>query len=68
MQEIVTGVRLSEQIAFDFYDASWIARWVNCFHGVANEVRETIGRPMVGWRPLENWSAPSLAASWLLYP
>jgi hypothetical protein len=61
MQEIVTGVRVSEQIAFDFYDASRIARWVNCFHGVANEVRETIGRPMVGWRPLENWSAPSLA-------
>lgn len=61
MRETVTTVPLSGQITFEFYDASRIARWVNCFHGVANEVRNHIGRPMAGWHPLENWSAPSLA-------
>ncbi len=61
MRDVVADVPLSGQIMFDFYDASRIARWVNCFHGVANEVRNVFGRPMVGWHPLENWSAPELA-------
>lgn len=60
MHEIVANVPLSGQINFEFYDASRIARWVNCFHGVAHEVRNLIGRPMAGWHPLENWSAPNL--------
>lgn len=53
MRNTVAKVRISNKITFDFFDASRIARWVNCFHGVANEVRIVVGRPMVGWRPFE---------------
>ncbi len=41
-----------------FYDADQIARWVNSYPGVASHLRALAGRPMSGWRPLENWSAP----------
>lgn len=49
MRDAVANVPLADQITLDFYDASRIARWVNCFHGVANYVRNTVGLPMAGW-------------------
>jgi len=60
MQGVVASLPNAERIAFEFYDASRIARWVNCYTGVANQVRDMAGRPMVGWRQFENWSAPGL--------
>jgi hypothetical protein len=60
MRSAVARVSLSEQILFEFYDAGRVARWVNCFASVANWVRNQIGKPLAGWRPFENWSAPNL--------
>lgn len=63
MRSAVADVFQAERMAFDFYDASRIARWANCYQGVSNHVRTLVGRPMVGWRPFENWSAPLLPTS-----
>ena len=61
MRDAVANVPLAERINFDFYDASRIAHWVNCFPGVAIEARNEIGRPLTGWRPFENWSTPQIS-------
>ena len=59
MRSAVSSVNQSDRLAFDFYDASRIARWVNNTHaGVAAWLRDRIGRPLEGWRPYEPWSRP----------
>ena len=63
MREVVDILTRAERIYFEFYDASRVARWVNFFPGVAFEVRTEFGRPMVGWRHFENWSAPQIPTS-----
>ena len=62
MNTAIAGITGRLGIHLDFYDASRIARWVNCFPGVANELRKIIGRPLSGWHSYENWSAPQLSA------
>ncbi len=63
MRSAVSEVPESEKLIVDFYDASRIARWVNCFHGVSIAVLRIAGRPMSGWQPYENWSAPNQGIS-----
>jgi hypothetical protein len=60
MRDAIATVPHSNAVVLDFYDASRIARWANTYPGVANELLRFVGRPMAGWRPFENWSAPQL--------
>lgn len=41
---------------FDFFDSQRIANWTNDHPGVVAWVRLKLGRPLLGWRPYENWA------------
>jgi hypothetical protein len=58
MRSALSKVSQSDRLALDFYDASRIARWVNTHAGVAAWLRDSLGRPLQGWRPYEPWSHP----------
>ena len=46
------------EILLDFYGADKIARWSNQHIGVAARVLGWTGRPLSGWQPYGDWSAP----------
>ena len=61
MKVAIAKLRSSKKVALDFCDASKIARWANCYPGVANYARNIVGRPLAGWRPYESWSSPTIS-------
>lgn len=59
IREALADVPGQERIAVDFYGAERIARWTNTHPGVAIWLLGELGRPVSGWQPHGNWSAPN---------
>lgn len=62
MRAAVADVGDSNRIHLDFLGPDRIARWVNQHLGVALWLLATMGRPLGGWRPWGDWSAPGSSA------
>jgi hypothetical protein len=60
IKEAFEGLPFSFDVAVDFYDRKRMATWVRGYPGLIAWVREKNGRPITGWSPFENWSAPNL--------
>lgn len=56
MREAVTGEANHENLHLDFLDRGRVATWVRSHPSLILWVRNKIGRPLVGWRPYENWA------------
>lgn len=56
MRAAVAELDGSDVLHLDFYDRTRIADWVGDYPGEVLWVRERIGQPLSGWRPLGNWS------------
>ncbi|WP_426387646.1 hypothetical protein [Sphingobium sp. R-21] len=62
MRAAIADVGDSDRIHLDFLGADRIARWVNQHLGVAMWLLAAVGRPLGGWRPCGDWSAPGSSA------
>jgi hypothetical protein len=62
MRAAIDDVVDSDRIHLDFFGADRIARWVNQHLGVAMWLLAVAGRPLYGWRPWGDWSAPGSSA------
>jgi hypothetical protein len=58
MQEAVEDIPNADDMFLDFYDRERLASWVRLYSGIASWVRERLGKPLQGWQPFGNWSAP----------
>ncbi|WP_145986614.1 hypothetical protein [Methylocaldum marinum] len=58
MREAVDGIRNAADLVLDFYDRDRLASWVRLYPGIVSWVRERLGKPLQGWQPFGNWSAP----------
>lgn len=67
MTEVLVDVAGSDAVLLDFYGADKIARWANSHRGVAIWLLGELGRPLGGWRPYGDWSAPGAHAQVYLF-
>lgn len=58
MGEAVSGLAAANGLLLDFYDRDRVASWARQYPALVSWVRERLGRPMQGWQPFSNWSAP----------
>lgn len=58
MREAVKDLPAPSALHLDFYDRDRLARWASEYPGVAAWVRAQLGKPLHGWQPFANWSAP----------
>jgi hypothetical protein len=56
MKEAVADEANHENLHLDFLDRGRVATWVRSHPSLILWVRNKIGRPLVGWRPYENWA------------
>ncbi len=56
MNEAVANEDNCEDLHLDFLDRGRIATWARSHPSLILWVRNKIGKPLVGWRPYENWS------------
>ncbi|MEQ3726335.1 MAG: hypothetical protein ABNH38_02845, partial [Tateyamaria sp.] len=56
IREAVADHPNGQNLLVDFYDRARLAAWANTYSGVAAWVRNAVGRPLAGWRPLGDWS------------
>lgn len=56
MLESTSGIGNANNLKLDFYDQERIAAWVRCYPSLVLWVRQKIRKPMIGWRPYENWA------------
>ena len=56
MQEVIDKVDGGEQLFKDFYDSNRIATWTRKHPSLVLWVRKAIGRPILGWKPYQNWA------------
>lgn len=68
MRTALKGVRGSSKFQTDFYDRSRVATWTNQHPGIVLWLRDRLGKPLAGWRPLQGWSSPGedLTAEYIL--
>ncbi|WP_142850822.1 hypothetical protein [Telmatospirillum sp. J64-1] len=59
MKDAIADMASSENLHVDFYDRERLAHWVNLHPGIVSWVRKKIGKPLKGWQPYGNWSAPT---------
>lgn len=58
MAEAVSGLAAANDLFLDFYDRDRVASWARQYPALVSWIRERLGRPMQGWQPFSNWSAP----------
>jgi hypothetical protein len=56
MQEVCDKVQGADRLHIDFFDSNRIASWTRKHPGLILWVRETVGRPIVGWQPYQDWA------------
>ena len=56
MREAVSNIPDNEDLRCIFYATHAIVDWVNDYPGVVNWVRNSIGRPLSGWKPYGDWA------------
>ena len=56
MKKAVADEANHENFHLDFFDRGRIATWVRSHPSLMLWVRNKIGRPLIGWRPYENWA------------
>ena len=56
MKEAVADEANHEKLHLDFFDQGRVATWVRSHSSLILWVRNKIGRPLIGWRPYENWA------------
>jgi len=56
MKEAVVNEDNYENLHLDFLDRGRVATWVRSHPSMILWVRNKIGKPLIGWRPYENWS------------
>ncbi|WP_380784809.1 hypothetical protein [Sphingomonas sp. R86521] len=61
MGRAIATVSGGERVRLRFYGADAIARWTEQHIGVALWLLRACGRPLTGWQPLGDWSAPGSA-------
>lgn len=59
MRDAVSDIPNASDLTLDFYDRERLASWVGLYPGLASWVRERLGKPLQGWQPFANWSAPN---------
>lgn len=59
MTDAVAGIANADKLFVDFYDKERLATWVRLFPGIASWVQGRLGKPLQGWQPYGNWSAPN---------
>lgn len=57
MHDAVAGIANCDDLHLDFYDRNRLASWVREHASIVTWVRECIGRPILGWRPYDDWAA-----------
>lgn len=57
MRSALRGALPDDALFVDFYDRQRVATWVNQHPGLVPWVRQTIGSPLLGWRPFGDWSS-----------
>jgi hypothetical protein len=62
MAKAIADVAGHERITLDFFGAERIARWTNTHPGIAIWLLGEVGRPVLGWQPYGDWSAPGSSA------
>lgn len=67
MAEVLADVDGGDAVFLDFYGADKIARWTSSHRGVAIWLLGELGRPLGGWRPYGDWSAPGAYAQPYLF-
>ena len=67
MTEMLADVADGDAVLLDFCGADKIARWTNSHRGVAIWLLGELGRPLGGWRPYGDWSAPGAHAQPYLF-
>jgi len=58
MAEAISGLGAANDLHLDFYDRDRVASWARQYPALVSWIRERLGRPMEGWQPFTNWSAP----------
>ncbi|TVM16032.1 hypothetical protein DPQ33_13805 [Oceanidesulfovibrio indonesiensis] len=58
MRDAVADLQGHDALHLDFYDRERLAAWASQYPGVAVWVQKCLGRPIQGWQPYANWSAP----------
>ncbi|QHJ69794.1 hypothetical protein [Planococcus halotolerans] len=56
MQEVVNQYSSTSNIKLDFYDRERVAAWVRSYPAVGIWVRGKIGKPIQGWKTIDNWA------------
>lgn len=68
MRTAVATIPNEARLHLDFYDRNQVAAWVRLYPAMTAWVRDRLGRPLLGWKGFDSWSAPleSIDAEFIL--